>query len=122
MKNNTATLTTAQVLTITSDILLCTIDDLHQALSALTGSEDLMTHQLVRAADSVVDYVHNSNPWVDDVELPDFEPGDEEAINQFISDVSIKYGHTHKVSVPENAYTHMDPLVELIEMRGGYDD
>lgn len=101
-----------QVLTVTSGILLCSVDELYEVLNYLTN-DNLYTHQLPRAADVAKPRLLDQYPQLD-IPIPNMSS--EEQVEKFLSaliDVGFKEEYPLE---PVSGWTPRDPIVELVEM------
>lgn len=109
------TLTTGQLLTITTGTVFCYVGDIYKALNAITG-DDLMTHLLPRASDFARGPLIEAHPWV--LDIPEYEGGeDEQAVFAYIDRISEEHGETHEVPYLGDTWDNPNPLSSLVEMR-----
>lgn len=115
------TLTTAQVITVASQQLMCDMGEVYEALNAITG-DDLFTHQLLRAAEFARPHVIEACPWVTDLPpFPDFTRIGEgaptkEVVETWVAGISKTVGETHEVPELSDRWEYIDPFVELAKM------
>lgn len=117
----TVTLTTGQLLTLTSDLLACPIGDVYAALNALTG-DDLYTHQLPRAAEWVQPHLARVLPWAAQRERGQHyvdSLGGEAGVTAWVRATEDTHGAEHTVPGPSAYWTHTDPLQDLLTVRSG---
>lgn len=104
------------------DILSCTtgrllsptgMSGIYEILNYMTG-DDLMTHQLVRAAKVVEPVLKAAFPDLAGVTVPEFD-GDVDKISAWFDEQVRIYGETREVE-PLAVWQHRNPLVELAEM------
>lgn len=104
------------VLTVTTGILLSSMDGLYGILNYMTG-DNLLTHQLVRATKVCQPVLLAQHPALADVIVPEnFDST--EAVQQWVAQAEQTYGAMLTVE-PLESWQHKDPVEELIEMRGG---
>lgn len=118
-----ATLTTGEVITIAEGYLACDMEQIYNALNTLLG-DSLMTHQLPRAASFVEPYLREDFDWLNDLPArPNIEGMDKEEIKttilKWLSDISAEHGELHKVPDLSGQWIHLNPIDELIAIRGG---
>lgn len=105
--------TLGEILSVTTDKLLCPISNLYQILNYLTGCH-LYTHQLPRAAREATPFVFEEHPWLRDVDVSKVTP-----VNwtMELQRLERRYGRWHMLSpVPSGGYTEQHPMQELLEM------
>jgi len=104
------------VLTLTTGRFLCaTLGELFEALEYLTG-DSLMTHQLPRGIKVCGPYALAAHPKLRGAEpAPGASIG---AVAHFLCQAEREHGRELPLSpLPEGAWTTMDPLTELADMR-----
>lgn len=113
---DTVTLTTEQVLSITSGRLLCTFDELNAALCLLTDTDALYTHQVPTVADHVRGHLFENLPWTRDLGQ-DLGDTSEEASKVLVSDHLAEaldlHGPVHTVPV-DRSWEARDPVRDLM--------
>ncbi len=94
------------------------IEGVYDILDYMTGDE-LMTHQLPRAAEECAPSLREQHPDLADVDVPEKFAG-KEHVDRWLGDLVLQHGETRTVR-PLDAGEHrvMDPIVELSEMLGG---
>ncbi|AFU88214.1 hypothetical protein CcrColossus_gp344 [Caulobacter phage CcrColossus] len=111
---------TLDVLGATSGYLLADMGGIYEVLNFMTDS-DLFTHQLPRAMEPAREAFIRYNPAM----VPFFAEIKEMTQEQILAarDVWVmKYGPTLDVPrIPSHKYEAMDPISELVAMRGGAD-
>lgn len=114
----------ADVLTVTTGIVLVPVDRIYEILNWMTG-DNLFTHQLGRALTECAPRLLEQHPDLADVDVPDF--GDEatpESVQAWVDGLTDRYG-THRAVTPmaPDDHTRIDPITELSGMmREGRDD
>lgn len=112
------TFTLGQVLTALSGTLLCPVDELYAVLNYLTG-ESLYTHQLPRAFRVCAPFVATQHP---DLAALDWSGVNRTNHRQWLRTQVARFGPTAVLMpIPAGAYEAMDPIDELVEMRGKHD-
>lgn len=127
MAGETKTFGIGAILSVTGESMVCDIGDIYEILGWLTG-EDLMTHQLPRAARESEDFLREQFPDLATVDTPDWSqvPGwatmtgdDKEAhITVWLDGLAAKVGATRDVPrLQVEDHTQIDALAELRMMR-----
>lgn len=103
------------VLSITDGALLCNIGEVYEILNWMTG-DNLMTHQLPRAARECQQPLLDQHPQLADVVVPKLSGEDE--YWAWLAEQAEVYGETLPVEPLAAAdHTAIDPLTELTMMR-----
>lgn len=107
----------ADILSITTGRLLSHrhMDGIYDILNFLTG-DNLMTHQLPRAADTCRGPLIEQLPFL--AELTVAEDMEVDALFAWLAETETHYGTRHPVT-PLATWEHRNPLAELAEMAGG---
>ncbi len=94
------------------------IDGVYDILDYMTGDE-LMTHQLPRAAEECRPSLREQHPDLADVAVPEEFTG-KEHVDRWLGDLVLQYGETRAVR-PLEAGDHrvINPIEELADMLGG---
>ena len=104
------------VLTITSGIVLCPVDEIYEILNYMTG-DNLMTHSLPRAMDICQEPLLEQFSELRGIKVPEMT-GQEEC-SKWLDSISDKYGRVFVVSpLKEGVYKYVDPIEELVDMAG----
>ncbi len=107
----------ADILSITTGRLLSHdhIDGVYRILNHLTG-DNLMTHQLPRAADTCAPALIEQHPFLTDLQPP---AGDVplEQLLAWLAQAERDHGYTLPVT-PLAAWEHRNPIAELVDMIG----
>lgn len=101
-----------QVLTVTSGVLLCSVDELYEILNYLTN-DNLYTHQLPRAAEIAKPQLLAKFPELN-VLIPEINT--EEQVEKYIDDLINSGLKKEYLLEPVNGWTPRDPIIELVEM------
>jgi hypothetical protein len=109
------TFSIAEILTVVHGPLLCEVGRIYDFLNYMTG-DNLMTHQLPRAADQCTPALREQFPDLAALVLPILH-GQEE-VTAYLEFLVAEHGETREVA-PLAEYTPVDPIKELIAMRGG---
>ena len=106
------------IISVAAGRLCCNdIGDVYKLIKHMTG-EDIMTHQLPRACDACRPYLERQFPWLENCR----DEINGENYKQWTAEKVTQHGTSLPVSpLPEGAFEHMDPIAELIAMRGGAD-
>lgn len=100
------------VLTVTTGIFLCEMDNLYEILNFMTG-DSLMTHQLPRASDDCKPSLLEQFPELSNIVVPELE--NKEECLEYLNLIAGDFGNKFKVE-PLKEPTHHDPILELQEM------
>lgn len=97
------------------------IDGVYDVLNFMTG-DDLMTHQLPRAAGECKEPLLAQHPDLRAIQVPYFgaESRDEaeEAVARWLAEQVATYGQTRAITpLAAEDHTHIDPITELQAMR-----
>lgn len=112
------TFTLDVVLTVTTGILLTTIDELYRILDHLTGDQ-LFTHQLPRAAEFAKPLLFEKYPELETIQIPQLSS--QEEVDDFL-DMLKEDGIAAEYELDQlEGFTHKNSIDELIEMRGSAD-
>ena len=106
------------VLTITTGILLCKVQDVYEILDFMSGDENF-THQLPRVGDECKPYILAQYP-----ELVGITGEGVTAKNykEWLNEKEIEFGKTRIIqSLPNGAHVSRDPIEEIASMMGGKD-
>lgn len=109
------------VLTLTTDGIMLSesVGDVHEACDFLTGDQ-LMTHQLVRALPVCGAHAREQHPDLADLKPPEGEP---EEILRWVHQMRQIYGPSRRLTpLPPDRWERRNPIDEMAEMRGGYED
>lgn len=107
-------ISTGQLLTITSGIMLCPIGELYKALNAITG-DNLYTHMLPEASRFATGPILEVHPWAGYLPMYSGE-GTEEAVYAYLDTVSSVQGDSHTVPYLGDSWENKDPITSLAEM------
>lgn len=109
---------TEAILSITTGVLMRDMDDIYEILNYMTN-DDLMTHQLPRAADQCKQPLEEQFPWAKGLE----DRIKRDGYAKVLAEVKNLYGVSHSV-IPLHAedQTHHEPITELLQMLDGRDD
>lgn len=89
------------------------IGGVYEVLNFLTG-ENLMTHQLPRAAEECRDWLKQQHPFLETIDCTGLDAG---SVEFWQDNVVQKYGRTIEIEcVPDGVYTPQNPLEELVGM------
>lgn len=116
------TLTTGEVISLGDGRLACPMTDAVQALNGLLD-DNLMTHQLSRAARYVMPYVVEACPWVKQIPpMPAIEVESPEKATELLSGwvqlIAAQYGEIHTIPDPSGQWERIDPLKEAQAILG----
>lgn len=100
------------VLTVTTGIFLCGMDNLYEILNFMTG-DSLMTHQLPRASDDCKPSLLEQFPELSNITVPELE--NKEECLEYLDWMARDLGNEFKVE-PLKESTYHDPILELQEM------
>lgn len=104
--------TLGQVLSVTTEKLLCPVGDLYKILNHMTG-DSLYTHQLPRASRECAPYLLKQFPQLAAVNA---ESVTTENWAVWLHDQVIEHGNEFEVApLPEHAHEFIDPISELAE-------
>lgn len=115
--NDTREFDLADILSITTGRLLSHqhMGGVYEILNHLTG-DDLMTHQLPRAADTCRPALIEQHPFLADLTPPDGDvPLDR--LMAWLAEAEEQYGYRLPVA-PLAVWVHRNPIEELVEMVG----
>ena len=103
------------IISVAAGRLCCKdIGDVYKLIQYMTG-EDIMTHQLPRACDACFPCLAKQFPWLENCR----DEINGENYKQWTDEKVMQHGTSLPVSpLPEGAFEHMDPIAELIAMRG----
>lgn len=116
---STTTLTTGQVITLGDGRLACEIGQVYEALNGLLD-DNLMTHQLPRAARFVEPQVREEFPWVADLPPLDLEGVDDAsaAVLAWVEQISVEHGPLHEMPDLSGQWVHFDAVDEAVAVFG----
>ncbi len=126
LKKNTKTFSVQAVLSITTDYLFASVDDLYAILNFITG-DSLFTHVLPRAARFSKPFILAQYPALEDITNESIQAskeaiGWERTYEKVVAIVTKSMGAELEIeAAPEGVWNQKDPIEELIEMRGGTD-
>jgi len=104
------------ILAVTHGCLLCEMSEVYDILNYLTG-ENLMTHQLPRAAKTAGPDLLRQFPDLLHIDVSGITPKN---VRRRMAALMKHYGATRSVApLPPHLYESRDPISELIEIRGG---
>ncbi|WP_020525886.1 DUF7736 domain-containing protein [Catelliglobosispora koreensis] len=107
----TKTFSLGAVLTVTTDIMLCPFDDLHELIEFMAG-EPVWIHQLTRVANEAKPELLRQHPDLADVTVPELSSWAECAA--FLATLAAVYGTEREVSpLSREDHTSVDPLAEF---------
>jgi len=105
---------TEDIISSATGILVGSIDGIYKVLSYMT-SENLFTHQLPAAMDTVKDEMFKQCPWLNDV---DIEHVTTENVEAWIKEELQKHDEEYELTpVPELWGTH-DPIDDMAKLLG----
>lgn len=100
------------VLSITTGVLLCPMDDVYRILNFMTG-DSLFTHQIPRASRECAPYLLNQFPALANVDASGVTP---ENWQTWLREQVAKHGDTFAVApLPPGEHYQIDPISELVE-------
>ena len=110
----TKTFTTGQIVSAGTGHLCCTMGEVYEILSHLTG-ESIHTHQIPRALQSCQEYMRTCFPWLLTLDL---ESLNRETYTAWRAAAEEKHGATHELAPMPVGWVHKHPLQELMDMAG----
>lgn len=101
----------AEVLSVTTGILVSDMGGIYRVLNHMTG-DNLFTHQLGRAMGEAAPHILAQHPQLADVTVPaGLGPS---TVDAFITEMAERFGPTVDLEpMPAEAHMHIDPLDEL---------
>jgi hypothetical protein len=91
------------------------IGGVYDVIDFVTGVQHL-THQLIRAAGPVKEWLLKQHPWLADIEVP-AGLGSEGKVLIWLAGATEKWGANHEVeAMPPGMYVGREPIAELCEM------
>lgn len=116
---NTKTFHVGDILTITTGLLVSPthMEGAYKILDWVTD-DTLFTHQLPRASRAAEPYLRKWFPDLAAVDTPVFSEDDAELeVAEWLDKIVAQHGETREVpQIPEGAYTHINPLQELVDI------
>ncbi len=115
MSTRTRTITTGQLISIATGRLCCPMSDVYECYNFLTG-DNLMTHQLLRAAKICEPILQKQFPWLGKLATDECN---RDNWREWLAKVEAAHGTQHQIApLPRGVWLSKNPITEAIEIFG----